>query len=356
MVDVRIQGYNALLSPSYISEEFPICEKSKETVLLAREEISNIIHKQDDRLFVIVGPCSIHDTIAAKEYANLLLGAKERFKDDLVIVMRSYFEKPRTTVGWKGLINDPDIDGSYDINKGLRIARGLLQELTKMGIPVAVELLDTISPQYLADLISWGAIGARTTESQLHRELASGSSFPIGMKNGTDGNLTIAIDGIRAANVPHHFLGITRAGVVAITHTTGNQDCHVILRGGNQGPNYSAEHVQKAKAQLEKANLPAALMVDCSHGNSNKDHRNQPKVAKSIADQVAAGEESLVGVMIESHLHEGKQNVPADGPMALKYGVSITDACIDWDSTEDVLETLADAVKARRALRQQLRN
>ncbi|KAI9011883.1 3-deoxy-7-phosphoheptulonate synthase [Phycomyces nitens] len=349
MVDLRIQGYKALLSPSFIAEEFPLSEKSKETVAQARDEISRILTKDDDRVFVIVGPCSIHDTLAAKEYAKLLLEAKAKHQDDLVIVMRAYFEKPRTTVGWKGLINDPDIDGSFDINKGLRIGRGLLSELTSMGMPVSVELLDTISPQYLADLISWGAIGARTTESQLHRELASGSSFPIGFKNGTDGNLTIALDAIRAAAVPHHFLGITRAGVVAITHTTGNTDGHIILRGGNHGPNYSAEYVQDAKLQLKKAKLETSIMVDCSHGNSSKDHRNQPKVAQCLADQIAAGEDGLVGVMLESHLNEGKQSVPDDGPAALKYGVSITDGCIDWESTVKVLDNLAQAVRARRA-------
>ncbi|KAI7864121.1 3-deoxy-7-phosphoheptulonate synthase [Spinellus fusiger] len=351
MSDLRIQGYKALLSPNFIAEEFPMSEKSMATVQEARDEISKILSKEDDRLFLIVGPCSIHDTLAAKEYAKLLLEAKTRHQGELLIIMRAYFEKPRTTVGWKGLINDPDINESYDINKGLRIGRGLLTELTNMGMPVAVELLDTISPQYLAELISWGAIGARTTESQLHRELASGSSFPIGFKNGTDGNLTIALDAIRAAAVPHHFPGITRAGVVAITHTAGNKDCHIILRGGNHGPNYSAGHVQSAKEQLEKAQLSAAIMIDCSHGNSNKDYRNQPKVAECLADQVAHGEEALVGVMIESHLHAGKQAVSEEGPTALKYGVSITDGCIDWECTELVLENLAQAVKARRARR-----
>lgn len=286
--------------------------------------------------------------------ATLLAEAREHYKDDLLIIMRAYFEKPRTTVGWKGLINDPNLDESFDINKGLRIGRGLLCELTNMGVPVASELLDTISPQYLSDLISWGAIGARTTESQLHRELASGSSFPIGFKNGTDGNLTIAIDGIRAAAVPHHFLGISRAGVAAITHTYGNPDCHIILRGGSHGPNYDADNVKAAKAKLEKAQLQTSLMVDCSHGNSSKDHRNQPKVAKNLADQIAHGEDALVGVMLESHIHEGKQSLTADGPVALKYGVSITDACIDWDATEDVLESLAAAVRERRVKRAEI--
>ncbi|CDS12246.1 hypothetical protein LRAMOSA04441 [Lichtheimia ramosa] len=351
-MDLRIQGYSALLSPSYIAEEFPMSEKSCETVAKAREEISRVLRREDDRLVVIVGPCSVHDVIAAKEYAGLLLKAKEKYQDELVIVMRSYFEKPRTTVGWKGLINDPDIDESYNINKGLRIGRGLLSELTNMGMPVAVELLDTISPQYLAELISWGAIGARTTESQLHRELASGSSFPVGFKNGTDGNLTIAMDGIRAAAVSHHFLGITRQGTTAITHTLGNPDCHVILRGGNRGPNYSAKDIQEARHQLEKTKLVPNIMVDCSHGNSNKDHRNQPKVAQCLAEQIAKGQDAIMGLMLESHINAGKQSLPEDGAVALKYGVSITDGCIDWDTTEDVLDMMAKAVRARRTFKQ----
>lgn len=267
----------------------------------------------------------------------------------MLIIMRSYFEKPRTTVGWKGLINDPDINNGYNINKGLRVGRKLLCELTDKGMPVAVELLDTISPQYLSDLISWGAIGARTTESQLHRELASGSSFPVGFKNGTDGNVRIAIDAIGSSSAPHHFLGVTKSGTVSITHTTGNPDCHVILRGANSGPNYSAEHVSQAVAALEKAGVSKSIMVDCSHGNSSKDHRNQPKVAHDLAQQIAAGNKSLVGLMIESHINEGKQSVPAEGPAALKYGVSITDACVDFDTTVKMLDELADAVKARRS-------
>ncbi|KAG0744475.1 hypothetical protein G6F57_009338 [Rhizopus arrhizus] len=346
--DLRIQGYNALLTPNYIKEEFPLTEKSMETIAKARKEIQDIIAKKDDRVFVIVGPCSIHDTVAAKEYAKLLLEAKKKYQDELVIIMRAYFEKPRTTVGWKGLINDPDIDGSFKINKGLRIARGLLCHLTDMGIPVSVELLDTISPQYIADLISWGAIGARTTESQLHRELASGVSFPVGFKNGTDGNLRIAIDGIGAAAAPHHFLGINNLGTISITHTTGNPDCHIILRGGNKGPNYEASYVQETKQMLENTGLPTSIMIDCSHGNSNKDHKNQPKVAQCIAEQISQGEDALVGVMLESHLVEGKQSVPEEGTCALKYGVSITDGCINWQDTESVLMNLAQAVKARR--------
>lgn len=278
-----------------------------------------------------------------------LLKVKEELKGELLIIMRSYFEKPRTTVGWKGLINDPDIDNSYNINKGLRVGRKLLCELTDSGMPVAVELLDTISPQYLADLMSWGAIGARTTESQLHRELASGVSFPVGFKNGTDGNIKVAIDGIGSASSPHHFLGVTKQGTVSITHTTGNPDCHVILRGGNDGPNFEKEYIEKAKEQMVKSKLRPNIMVDCSHGNSNKDHRNQPKVSANLADQIAKGETAVIGLMIESHINEGKQSVPAEGPAALKYGVSITDACVDFDTTVDMLHVLANAVKTRRA-------
>ncbi|OBZ82497.1 Phospho-2-dehydro-3-deoxyheptonate aldolase, tyrosine-inhibited [Choanephora cucurbitarum] len=349
MEDLRITGYNALLTPAYLQEEFPASERSKQTSQQAREECAKILRGEDDRLVVIVGPCSIHDTAAAKEYCQKLLKVKEDLKGELLIIMRSYFEKPRTTVGWKGLINDPDINNSYDINKGLRVGRKLLCELTDMGMPVAVELLDTISPQYLADLMSWGAIGARTTESQLHRELASGVSFPVGFKNGTDGNVRVAIDGIGSASAPHHFLGVTKQGTVSITHTTGNPDCHVILRGSNDGPNYSKSHVDQASAALEKAGLRPNIMIDCSHGNSCKDHRNQPKVSQDLAQQIAAGNRSLIGVMIESNIHEGKQSVPAEGPSGLKYGVSITDACVDFQTTEAMLSELAEAIKTRRA-------
>ncbi|KAI9289550.1 3-deoxy-7-phosphoheptulonate synthase [Umbelopsis sp. AD052] len=352
MEDLRVTGYNALLTPSFIQEEFPASEKSKATVRQARQEAASILRKEDDRLIIIVGPCSIHDTQAAKEYSKLLLDAKEKHKGELLIIMRSYFEKPRTTVGWKGLINDPDINGSYNINKGLRIARKLLCELTDAGMPVAVELLDTISPQYLADLISWGAIGARTTESQLHRELASGVSFPVGFKNGTDGNVAIAVDAIRAASSPHHFLGVTKHGMTTITNTKGNPDCHVILRGGNDGPNYSKEHIAKSRSDLEKAKLATNVMVDCSHGNSEKDHANQPKVSKCLSAQITEGDKSIIGLMIESHINEGKQSVPAEGPAALKYGVSITDACVNWAVTTEMLNELAASVKARRAAKQ----
>ncbi|KAI8997365.1 3-deoxy-7-phosphoheptulonate synthase [Pilobolus umbonatus] len=348
MEDLRVTGYNALLSPAFIQEEFPTSDKSKSTVTAARNECSAILKGEDDRLIVIVGPCSIHDVQGAKDYCQRLLKVKEKHQKDLLIIMRAYFEKPRTTVGWKGLINDPDINNTYDINKGLRIGRNLLCELTDMGMPVAVELLDTISPQYLADLMSWGAIGARTTESQLHRELASGLSFPVGFKNGTDGNVKVAIDGIGSASAPHHFLGVTKNGTVSITHTTGNSDCHVILRGSNDGPNYSSEYVKKTGEQMKKAGLRPNVMIDCSHGNSTKDHRNQPKVSKDVAQQLTAGEESLVGVMIESNINEGKQNIPEAGPSGLKYGVSITDACVDFSTTENMLDELAQAIQARR--------
>ncbi|KAI9469676.1 MAG: 3-deoxy-7-phosphoheptulonate synthase [Benjaminiella poitrasii] len=351
MDDLRITGYNALLTPAYLQEEFPTSTKSEETSRAAREECSQILHGKDDRLIVIVGPCSVHDTEAAKDYCRRLLKLKERLQGELLIVMRSYFEKPRTTVGWKGLINDPDINNSYDINKGLRIGRKLLCDLTDMGMPVAVELLDTISPQYLSDLMSWGAIGARTTESQLHRELASGVSFPVGFKNGTDGNVRIAIDGIQSASSPHHFLGVTKNGTVSITHTTGNPDCHIILRGSNSGPNYAKEYVDKARAVCEAAGMRPNIMIDCSHGNSSKDHRNQPKVCNNLAQQIAAGDDALIGVMIESNINEGSQKVPKEGPAALKYGISITDACVDFATTEKMLEELAEAVKTRRTLK-----
>lgn len=275
---------------------------------------------------------------------------KEKYKNELVIVMRSYLEKPRTTVGWKGLINDPDIDGTFQINKGLRISRQLFVDLTEKGMPLASEMLDTISPQFLADLLSVGAIGARTTESQLHRELASGLSFPVGFKNGTDGSLDVAIDAIGAVQHPHHFLSVTKPGVVAIVGTTGNEDCFVILRGGKKGTNYDAASISEAKDKLSKAGINGRIMIDCSHGNSSKDHRNQPKVASAVAEQIANGENGIIGLMIESNINEGNQKVPKEGPAALKYGVSITDACINFESTESVLAELANAVQERRKL------
>lgn len=324
-----------------------------------------------NRLLVIIGPCSIHDPEMALEYCDRLVKLREKYSDSLLIVMRSYLEKPRTTVGWKGLINDPDIDGSFKINKGLRLSRQLFVDLTNKGMPLASEMLDTISPQYTADCLSLGAVGARTTESQVHRELASGLSFPVGFKNGTDGTLGVAIDAIGAVKHPHHFLSVTKPGVVAIVGTDGNDDCFVILRGGTKGTNYDAESIREAKEKLGQKGLRPRLMVDCSHGNSLKDHKNQPKVAAVLAEQIAAGETAIMGVMIESNINEGSyqsslevfqnvvevanfaigsQKVPAEGKAGLKYGVSITDACIGWEDTESVLENLAQAVQKRQQI------
>ncbi|KAH7333641.1 hypothetical protein B0J17DRAFT_619212 [Rhizoctonia solani] len=349
--DRRVIGYDPLVQPALLKHDIPASKQSQDTIARARFAASRIIAGQDDRLLVIVGPCSIHDPQQAIEYAELLK-AKIPEWDGLLVVMRAYFEKPRTTVGWKGLINDPDIDGSFQINKGIRVARQLLCDLTDRGIPVGSELLDTISPQYIADLICWGAIGARTTESQLHRELSSGVSFPVGFKNGTDGSVSVAVDAMRAASSPHAFMGVTEQGLAAIVKTRGNQDVHVILRGGTKGPNYSAEHVQPAAAALRKAR-PAdhpSIMVDCSHGNSSKNHNNQPKVCADICSQLAAGETAITGVMIESNINAGRQDVPAEGPSGLKHGVSITDACIDWNTTVETLNALNEAAKQRRAV------
>jgi len=344
--DLRIDQLKPLIPPAILMEELPLTEAASNTVANARRDAESILRGQDDRLVVVVGPCSIHDPDAALEYGGRLLEKAAELKADLCLIMRVYFEKPRTTVGWKGLINDPNLDGSFSINNGLRIGRKLLLELTKMGLPAGSEFLDTISPQFIADLISWGAIGARTTESQIHRELASGLSMPVGFKNGTDGTIQIAIDAIGAARHPHHFLSVTKQGISAIVATAGNDSCHVILRGGNSGPNYEAADVDQVAAQLEKAGLPHRVMVDCSHGNSSKDHARQPIVARDIAAQIAAGSDHIFGVMIESHLVEGRQSQkPGD---ALTYGQSITDACIAWDTTEEVLEGLAEAVRQRR--------
>jgi 3-deoxy-7-phosphoheptulonate synthase len=309
-----------------------------------------------DRLLVICGPCSIHDPVAAVEYAGRLKALSTKLSGDLCIIMRAYLEKPRTTVGWKGLINDPDIDETFKINKGLRISRQLFCDLTSSGVPIASEMLDTISPQFLADLISLGAIGARTTESQLHRELASGLSFPIGFKNGTDGSLTVSIDAVGSAASQHHFLGVTKQGLAAITRTSGNEHCFVILRGGSKGTNFDAESVKATKEALRKKGQKEIMMIDCSHGNSQKNHRNQPLVAKVIGDQIAAGESAIAGVMIESNINEGNQKVPAKGPQGLKKGVSITDACIDWNTTVEALEQLAAAVRSRREKRSKIPN
>ncbi|KAF9882630.1 3-deoxy-7-phosphoheptulonate synthase [Aspergillus nanangensis] len=321
-----------------------------DVVRSGREHIVDIIEQRDDRLLVIVGPCSIHDPGSALEFAGRLRKLSNSVLADLCVVMRAYFEKPRTTIGWKGLVSDPDMNGSYDINKGLRLSRQLCSDITSLGLPIAGEMLDTISPQYLADFISLGAIGARTVESQLHRELASGLSFPIGYKNGTDGSLGVAIDAVHAAGHPHTFLGVTKHGQAAITKTAGNEHGFVILRGGIHGPNYSREHIERSRDALRRRNQPQILVVDCSHGNSQKNYRNQPVCAENIAQQISAGETAIIGVMLESNINEGNQKVSPDGLSGLKPGVSVTDACIGWETTVAVLQTLAHAVQCRRAL------
>ena len=338
--DVRINAIHELLPPLAHLYELPISDHAAELVVQTRQEIADLVHGKDNRLLVIIGPCSIHDPKAALEYAQRLLPLRQKYVKELLIVMRVYFEKPRTTVGWKGLINDPHLNGTFDINFGLRQARSLLLDLNNMGMPASTEFLDMITPQYYADLISWGAIGARTTESQVHRELSSGLSCPVGFKNGTDGNLKIAIDAIGAANHPHHFLSVTKTGHSAIVHTSGNPDCHVILRGGKE-PNYDSSHVKAAAEQLSKAGVTPKLMVDFSHANSRKDYKRQMEVAEDIAQQIRDGEQNIMGVMVESHLVEGRQDQP------LTYGQSITDACIGWDSTEQLLALLAEANRTR---------
>ena len=345
--DLRIKEIEEVQSPQTLIKDYPLSETAAATVYEARQATHKILHGEDDRLLVIVGPCSIHDTKAALEYAAKLGKIRDELSSNLHIVMRVYFEKPRTSIGWKGLINDPDLTGQFNITEGLRVARQLLLQLAEQGIPAATEYLDLISPQYIADLIAWGAIGARTTESQGHRELASGVSCPIGFKNGTYGNLDIAINAIKAASRSHHFLSLTKAGQSAIFTTSGNEDCHIILRGGKR-PNYDAVSVEQALQQLENAGLPKNLMVDFSHANSDKDYRNQPKVANNIATQIANGVAGISGVMIESHLVEGNQSVDGQNKEALIYGKSITDACIGWDDTESVLRELSDAVEKRR--------
>ncbi|QKX54568.1 uncharacterized protein TRUGW13939_01655 [Talaromyces rugulosus] len=350
--DHRIRGYNPLTPPNLLQHEIAQTDKSKATVLQGRTEAAAVVQGTDplNRLLVIIGPCSIHDPEMALEYCDRLLKLKEKYQDTLLIVMRSYLEKPRTTVGWKGLINDPDIDNSFKINKGLRTSRQLFVDLTNKGMPIASEMLDTITPQYTADCLSLGAVGARTTESQVHRELASGLSFPVGFKNGTDGSLEVAIDAIGAVKHPHHFLSVTKPGVVAIVGTVGNEDCFVILRGGKKGTNFDAKSIAESKEKLISSGLKPRLMVDCSHGNSQKDHKNQPKVAAVLGEQISAGEDGIMGVMIESNINEGNQKVPPEGKAGLKYGVSITDACINWEDTETVLEGLAQAVAKRQQL------
>lgn len=346
--DLRIRSITEVVSPQELHTHYPITERASKLIYDTRTQIHDILTGQDDRVLVVIGPCSIHDPKAAREYASRLLAIKQRFAQDLLIVMRVYFEKPRTTVGWKGLINDPSLDGSFQINQGLALARSLLLDINNMGVPTATEFLDLISPQYIADLISWGAIGARTTESQGHRELASGLSCPVGFKNGTNGNVDVAIDAIRAAERPHIFMSLTKEGRSAIFHTKGNDDCHIILRGGNGKPNYSAAHVADAVDKLTKAGVHQKLMIDCSHANSDKDFRKQALVADNIAEQLTSGSRSIMGVMIESHLVEGRQDVTPDVP--LTYGQSITDACLGWEASVDALEAIAYGVQARRKL------
>jgi 3-deoxy-7-phosphoheptulonate synthase len=348
--DIRIREIKELVPPSHVLREFPVSEKAARTTYDARQAIHRILHGADDRLLVVMGPCSIHDVKAAKEYAGKLRREKERLAGELLVVMRVYFEKPRTTVGWKGLINDPDLDGSFRINDGLRIARHLLLDLDEIGVPVGCEFLDMITPQYVADLVAWGAIGARTTESQIHRELASGLSCPVGFKNGTDGNVRVAVEAIRAARAPHHFLSVTKAGHSAIVSTAGNEDCHIILRGGAK-PNYDAASVDTAARSLAEAGVPARLMVDFSHGNSSKQPEKQVDVGQDVAGQIAGGEARIFGVMAESHLKAGRQDlVPGK---ELIYGMSITDGCIGWEESRKLLGVLADAVSRRRLKAQQ---
>ena len=348
--DERILDITPLPPPEHLIRFFPIRGTAMEQLVVGtRQRIRDIMQRKDDRLLVIIGPCSIHDPGAALEYAKRLMTMREQHADTLEIVMRVYFEKPRTTVGWKGLINDPYLDESYRIDEGLRIARQLLLEINRLGMPAGSEFLDVISPQYIGDLIAWGAIGARTTESQVHRELASGLSAPIGFKNGTDGNIKIAIDAIQAAARPHHFLSVHKNGQVAIVETKGNKDCHVILRGG-KAPNYDATSVAAACKEIEAARLDCTLMVDCSHANSSKQHERQVEVARDIASQMKAGGRCIFGVMVESHLNAGAQKFSPgkDDPAQLAYGQSITDACIGWDHSLEVLDILSAAVKARR--------
>ncbi len=343
--DLRIKAIKEVIAPAEVLAEYPVTDAAAKTTATTREAIHEILNGNDDRLLVVIGPCSIHDPEAALEYAARLKRMREELADDLLIVMRIYFEKPRTTVGWKGLINDPHLNGSFAINQGLKLARKVLLDINNMGVPAGTEFLDLITPQYISDLISWGAIGARTTESQAHRELASGLSCPVGFKNGTDGTLKVAIDAVSAASQPHYFLSLTKAGHSAIFATTGNEDCHIILRGG-RAPNYDAASVAQAAEAMSKAGLPPRLMVDFSHANSNKQHQRQIEVGKDVAGQIAAGNRNIMGTMIESHLIAGRQNV--EEGQDLVFGQSITDACICWEDSEPLLRDLATAVRERR--------
>ncbi len=344
--DLRVAGFQPLIAPEALLGEQSLGEARAAMVRRTRESVRRILAGGDDRLLVVVGPCSVHDTRAAMDYASRLAGAAARLAAELFVVMRVYFEKPRTTIGWKGLINDPGLDGSHDVHRGLRTARRLLLDIIGLGLPVGCEFLDPTSPQYIADTVTWGAIGARTTESPVHRQLASGLSMPVGFKNGTDGSVQAALDACRAARDAHVFFGVDHSGRACIVTTTGNPDCHVILRGGSGGPNYGPSHVAEALARLGKAGLPQALMIDASHGNSGKDHERQAVVAREIAAQIGAGQSGIAGVMIESFLVPGRQDLTAPG--ALTYGQSITDACMGWDTTAGVLADLAAAVRTRR--------
>ncbi len=344
--DLRVREIMELAPPAHVLREFPLTEEAAELVFNTRQDIHRVLHGADDRLLVIMGPCSIHDVRAAVDYANRLKEARDALADDLLIVMRVYFEKPRTVVGWKGLINDPHLDGSFRINEGLRIARELLLELNTLGMPAGSEFLDMITPQYIADLISWGAIGARTTESQIHRELASGLSCAVGFKNGTDGNVRVAVDAMRAAQAPHHFLSVTKGGHSAIVSTTGNEDCHIILRGGSHGPNYDAASVEAAAKGLADAGLAQRLMIDFSHANSQKNAQRQIDVGREVAAQLAGGDNRIAGVMVESHLKAGRQDLQPG--KELVYGQSITDACIGWEDSRALLDVLAEGVRERR--------
>ncbi len=347
--DLRIRGAKPLISPAILTDELPLSESGAAVVWAGRRAVEDIVIQKDDRLLAIVGPCSVHDPAAALEYASRLQPVAARFADDLLVVMRVYFEKPRTVVGWKGLINDPGLDGSFQINRGLRLARKLLLEVTALGLPIATEFLDTTLGQYYADLISWGAIGARTTESQIHRELASGLSMPVGFKNRTDGDIQVAVDAILSARHPHSFPSLTHEGAPAVLTTAGNEHGHLVLRGGSRvGPNYSAAHVGEAAGLLAAAGVPPVVLVDCSHANSGKKPERQPEVAREVAAQVAGGERAIIGVMLESHLVAGTQSVKPDVP--LTYGQSITDACLAFDETVPVLEDLARAARARRSV------
>jgi 3-deoxy-7-phosphoheptulonate synthase len=344
--DTRIVGYEPLLSPAALLHELPLGDAPQDAVARTRSEVRAVLDGTDDRVLVVTGPCSVHDPKAALDYAARLAELRQRYADDLLIVMRVYFEKPRTVVGWKGLINDPGMDGSFDVHRGLRTARRLLLDIVGSGMPVGCEWLDPITPQYIADTVTWGAIGARTTESQVHRQLASGLSMPVGFKNGTDGDVQVAVDACRASAASHTFFGVTPAGAAAVVTTSGNSDTHVILRGGRSGPNYSSSHVTKALDLVAAARLPRRVMVDASHGNSSKDYRRQSAVAESLAEQLAAGERGMVGVMLESFLVAGRQE-PGD-PATLTYGQSVTDACMDVEMTAAALDALARSVRARR--------